>query len=47
MAVSYKQLMAMKKAGMTDAEIQQMLLDDKAVDRGQGMEWVLSSEDHK
>lgn len=47
MAVSNKQLMAMKKAGMTDAEIQQVLLDDKAVDRGQIMEWDLPPEEHK
>ena len=47
MAISNKQLMAMKKAGMTDAEIQQVLLDDKAVDRGQIMEWDLSPEEHK
>ena len=47
MAVSNKQLMAMKKAGMTDEEIQQVLLDDKAVDRGQIMEWDLPPEEHK
>lgn len=47
MAVSNKQLMAMRKAGMTDAEIQQVLLDDKAVDRGQIMEWDLPPEEHK
>lgn len=47
MAVSNKQLMAMKKAGMTDAEIQQVLFDDKAVDRGQIMEWDLPPEEHK
>ena len=47
MAISNKQLMAMKKAGMTDTEIQQVLLDDKAVDRGQTMEWDLSPEEHK
>ena len=47
MAISNKQLTAMKKAGMTDAEIQQVLLDDKAVDRGQVMEWDLSPEEHK
>ena len=47
MAVSNKQLMAMKKAGMTDTEIQQVLLDDKAVDRGQIMEWDLPPEEHK
>ena len=47
MAVTNKQLMAMKKAGMTDAEIQQVLLDDKAVDRGEIMEWDLPPEEHK
>ena len=47
MAVTNKQLMAMKKAGMTDTEIQQVLLDDKAVDRGQIMEWDLPPEEHK
>lgn len=47
MAISNKQLMAMKKAGMTDAEIQQVLLDDRAVDRGQIMEWDLPPEEHK
>ena len=47
MAVSNKQLMAMKKLGYSDAEIQQMLMDDKAVDRGQTMEWDLSPEEHK
>lgn len=47
MAISNKQLMAMKKAGMTDAEIQQVLFDDKAVDRGQIMEWDLPPEEHK
>lgn len=47
MAISNKQLMAFKKLGYTDAEIQQMLADDKAVDRGQAMEWDLSAEEHK
>ena len=47
MAVTNKQLMAMKKLGYSDAEIQQMLADDKAVDRGQSMEWDLSPEEHK
>ena len=47
MAVSNKQLMAFKKLGYSDEEIQQMLMDDKAVDRGQHMEWDLSAEEHK
>ena len=47
MAISNKQLMAMKKLGYSDAEIQQMLADDKAVDRGEQMEWDLTPEEHK
>ena len=47
MAVSNKQLMAMKKLGYSDTEIQQMLADDKAVDRGEQMEWDLTPEEHK
>ena len=34
MAVSNKQLMAFKKLGYSDEQIQEMLMDDKAVDRG-------------
>ena len=37
----------MRKAGYSDEEIQQMLADDKAVDRGEQMEWDLSPEEHK
>ena len=47
MAVSNKQLMAFQKLGYSDEEIQQMLTDDKAVDRGEILEWDLSKEDHK
>lgn len=47
MAVSNKQLMAFRKLGYSDAEIQQMLMDDKAVDRGEHMEWDLTPEEHK
>ena len=47
MAISNKQLMAMKKLGYSDEEIQQMLADDKAVDRGESMEWDLTPEEHK
>jgi hypothetical protein len=39
--------MAMKKLGYSDEEIQQMLADDKAVDRGESMEWDLTPEEHK
>ena len=47
MAVSNKQLTAMRKAGYTDEEIQQMLADDKRVDRGEILEWDMSAEEHK
>lgn len=47
MAVSNKQLMAFKKLGYSDEQIQEMLMDDKAVDRGEIMEWDLTPEEHK
>lgn len=47
MAVNNKQLMAMKKLGYTDEQIQQMLTDDKRIDRGEVLEWDLSPEEHK
>ena len=47
MAVSNKQLMAFKKLGYSDEQIQEMLMDDKAVDRGEQMEWDLTPEEHK
>jgi hypothetical protein len=45
--VSNKQLMAMRKAGYSDEEIQQMLADDKRVDKGEILEWDMSTEEHK
>lgn len=47
MAVSNKQLTAMRKAGYSDEEIQQMLADDKRVDRGEILEWDMTTEEHK
>lgn len=47
MAVSNKQLTAMRKMGYSDEEIQQMLADDKRVDRGEVLEWDMSIEEHK
>lgn len=47
MAVNNKQLMAMRKLGYSDADIQQMLADDKRIDRGEVLEWDLSPEEHK
>ena len=45
--VSNKQLTAMRKMGYSDEEIQQMLADDKRVDRGEILEWDMSTEEHK
>lgn len=47
MAVSNKQLMAMRKLGYSDADIQQMLADDKRIDRGEVLDWDLPPEEHK
>ena len=47
MAISNKQLMAFKKLGYSDEQIQQMLLDDKRIDRGEVLDWDLSPEEHK
>lgn len=47
MAVSNKQLTAMRKLGYSDEDIQQMLADDKRVDRGEILEWDMSAEEHK
>lgn len=47
MAVSNKQLEAMRKLGYSDADIQQMLADDKRIDGGEVLEWDLSPEEHK
>lgn len=45
--VSNKQLTAMRKMGYSDEEIQQMLADDKRVDRGEILEWDMTTEEHK
>ena len=47
MAVSNKQLTAMRKLGYSDEDIHQMLADDKRVDRGEILEWDMSAEEHK
>lgn len=47
MAVSNKQLMAMRKLGYSDEDIQQMLADDKRIDKGEILDWDLSPEEHK
>lgn len=42
-----RQIAAMKKLGYSDEQIEEMLEDDRAVDRGVRMEWDLSDEEHK
>ena len=42
-----KQIMAMRKLGLTDEEIQQMLKDDKAIDKGAKMDFDLTPEQAK
>lgn len=42
-----KQVQAMRKLGYSDFQIEEMLEDDKAIDRGEKMPWDLSAEEHK
>ena len=42
-----KHVQAMRKLGYSDFQIEEMLEDDKAIDRGEKMEWDLSAEEHK
>ena len=42
-----KQMAAFRKLGYSDAQIEEMLEDDKAIDRGEKMEWDLTAEEHK
>ena len=42
-----RQIAAMKKLGYSDAQIEEMLEDDKAVDRNEPLPWDMSKEDHK
>jgi len=42
-----KRVIAMRKMGYSDFQIEEMLEDDKAVDRGEVMPWDLSAEEHK
>lgn len=44
---SEKQLSAMRKCGMSEEEIAQVLADDKAIDRGERMDFDLSPEEEK
>lgn len=42
-----RQIAAMRKLGYSDAQIEEMLEDDKAVDRGEPLPWDMSKEEHK
>ena len=42
-----RQMAAFKKLGYTDEQIEEMLEDDKAVDRGEALPWDMSREEHK
>lgn len=47
MATDPKQIAAMKKLGMTDTEIAEVLAADKAIDRGERMDFDLPPEQEK
>ena len=49
MAINEKdpRVIAMRKQKYSDAQIEEMLEDDKAVDRGEPLPWDMSKEDHK
>lgn len=45
--VSERQMAAFKKLGYSDAQIEEMIEDDKAVDRNEPLPWDMSKEEHK
>ena len=44
---SEKQMAAFRKLGYSEAQIEEMLEDDKAVDRGERLEWDLPDDEHR
>ena len=44
---SDKQMAAFRKLGYSDSQIEEMLEDDLAVDRGETLPWDMSKEEHK
>lgn len=42
-----KRIEACRKLGMSEAEIREMLEEDKRIDRGEVMDWDLPPEEHK
>lgn len=45
--ISDRQMAAFKKLGYSDAQIEEMIEDDKAVDRNESLPWDMSKEEHK
>ena len=45
--ISDRQMAAFKKLGYSDEQIEEMIEDDKAVDRNEPLPWDMSKEDHK
>lgn len=45
--ISERQMAAFKKLGYSDEQIEEMIEDDKAVDRNEPLPWDMSKEDHK
>ena len=45
--VENEQIKAMRKLGLSEEEITQLLADDKAVDKGEKMPWDLTKEQEK
>ena len=44
--ISDRQMAAFKKLGYSDEQIEEMIEDDKAVDRNEPLPWDMSKEDH-
>ena len=47
MAISERQMAAFKKLGYSDEQIEEMIEDDKAVDRNEPLPWDMSKDEHK
>ena len=45
--ISERQMAAFKKLGYSDEQIEEMIEDDKAVDRNEPLPWDMSKEEHK
>ena len=45
--ISERQMAAFKKLGYSDEQIEEMVEDDKAVDRNEPLPWDMSKEEHK